>query len=70
MRRIPSLMLAATLLVLASGCASSGGMKNQPSSYRSTLDSETMQSIELQAQLNGASVYWINPPRKAKAPAK
>ncbi len=66
MRRIPSLMLAATLLVLASGCASSGAMKHQPSSYRSTLDSDVMKVVEVQALVNGAQVYWVNPPRKAK----
>ena len=66
MSSITKLMVVAGALVLCGGCATNGAMKNQPSSYRSTLDSDVMKAVELQAVTNGAQVYWVNPPRKAK----
>ena len=68
MGSIPKLMVVAGALVLCGGCATNSEMKHQPSSYRSTLDSEVMKAVELQAVTNGAQVYWINPPRKARKP--
>lgn len=66
MRNTISLSAVALLLALCGGCASQGGMKDQPSTYRAGLDSEVMAAVENQAGSSGTQVYWINPPRKAK----
>ena len=68
MGRIPQLLLIASLLALCAGCATRGGMKYQPSSYRATLDTELIAAVESQANAAGARVTWIHPPRKAKQP--
>lgn len=68
MGRIPLSLVAASMLALCGGCASSGGMQHQPSSYRATLDTELIAAVESQARIGGAQVYWVHPPRKAKQP--
>jgi hypothetical protein len=65
MRRIP-MLLAAAALAFASGCATSSGMKYQPSSYRATLDTGYIATVESAANAAGARVTWVHPPRKAK----
>lgn len=65
MRRIP-ILFAAAALVLASGCTTSSGMKYQPSSYRATLDTEYIATVENAANAAGAQVTWVHPPRKVK----
>ena len=68
MRSITTLVATAALLALCGGCATKGGgmYKNQPSSYRATLDTEMIAAVESQAGLSGTRVTWVHPPRKAK----
>jgi hypothetical protein len=70
MGRIPKSLASAALFALCAGCATSGGMQHQPSSYRATLDTELIAVVESQARSGGAQVYWIHPPRKAKRAPK
>jgi hypothetical protein len=67
MYRISSILAAAFLLALCSGCATKGsGMGYKPNSYRATLDTEMIAAVESQANLSGTRVTWVHPPRKAK----
>ena len=68
MYRITSILAAASLLALCSGCATQGGMDQgyKPNSYRATLDTEMIAAVESQANLAGTRVTWVHPPRKAK----
>ena len=66
MRRIVSMLATAALLVLGSGCATTGDHQHQPNAYRATLDTELIAVVESQAALSGARVTWVHPPRKSK----
>lgn len=65
MKRSMLLACASLFLVLA-GCVSTGGSRavNQ---YGSDVDMDKVVTVNQWAQIKGATVVWVNLPRKPKA---
>lgn len=66
MRNKTSIVGAALALVLLSACGTLPAERDEPSSYRRSLDTEMIAVVESTATRTGTEVYWVNPPRKPK----
>jgi hypothetical protein len=66
--RTLTILLAVAGLAALGGCSTLAQDRGEPGGYRAQLDDEVIAYVEQKAVLNGAQVYWVNPPRKPKQP--
>lgn len=68
MNRLLMIAIAALVLVLGAGCASSpeSGAPDAERASFDRVDRMRMNSINRDAQQQGAEVIWVNPPKKGE----
>lgn len=69
MNRVLTMAIAALVFALGAGCASSpesGASEAQQPSF-DRVDRMRMNSINRDANQQGAEIIWVNPPRKGEA---
>lgn len=67
MRSTLAILAAGVMLAGLAGCGTVPTAGDTPSAGgHSKLDTELMAAVESSAKVNGADVYWINPPTKRK----